>query len=85
MVFHLILSDSKFPQVSMTLLSILAVLNNAVGVMISTRPSTSKLSSPFSNSLVTVAKATITIDIIITCILHSFLQFPSKVEELSFF
>ena len=30
MVFHWSLSDSKFPQVSRTLLSILADLNNAV-------------------------------------------------------
>ena len=34
MVFHGILSDSKSPQVSRTLLSILADLNNAVVIMI---------------------------------------------------
>ena len=38
MVFHWSLSDSKSPQVSRTLLSILAVLNNAVVWMVSTRP-----------------------------------------------
>ena len=54
MVFHWSLSDSKSPQVSRTLLSILAVLNNAVVWMVSTRPPTSKSSSPFSNPLVTV-------------------------------
>ena len=47
MVFHWSLSDSKSPQVSRTLLSILAVLNNAVVWMVSTRPPTSKSSSPF--------------------------------------
>ena len=54
MVFHWNLSDSKSPQVSWTLLSILAVLNNAVVWMVSTRPPTSKSSSPFSNSLVII-------------------------------
>ena len=57
MVFHRSLSDSKSPQVSRTLLSISAVLNNAVVWMVSTRPPTSKSSSPFSNPLVTVPNA----------------------------
>ena len=82
MAFHWSLSDSKSPQVSRTLLSILAVLNNAVVWMVSTRPPTSKSSSPFSNSLVTVPNAPITIGIIVTCMFHSFFQFPSKVEVL---
>ena len=68
MVFHWSLSDSKSPQVSRTLLSILAVLNNVVVWMVSTRPPTSKSSSPFSNHLVTVPNAPITIGIIV-CIL----------------
>ena len=80
MVFHWRLSDSKSPQVSRTLLSILTVLNNAVVWMVSTRPPTSKSSSPFSNPLVIVPNAPITIGIIVTCIFHSFFQFPSKVE-----
>ena len=54
MVFHRSLSDSKSPQVSRTLLSILAVFNNAVVWMVSIRPPTSKSSRPFNNSLVTV-------------------------------
>ena len=58
MVFHWSLSDNKSPQVSRTLLSILAILNNAVVWMVSTRPPTSKSSSPFSNPLVTVPKRT---------------------------
>ena len=70
MVFHWSLSDSKSPQVSRTLLSILAVLNNAVVWMASTRPPTSKSTSPFSNPLVTVPNAPITIGIIVTCMFH---------------
>ena len=50
--------------------------------MVSTRPPTSKSSSPFSNPLVTVPKAPITIGIIVTFMFHSFFQFSSKVEVL---
>ena len=67
MVFHWSLSDSKSPQVSRTLLSILAVL--VVVWMVSTRSSTSKSASPFSNPLVTVQNAPITIIIIIVIII----------------
>ena len=49
MVFHWSLSDNKSPQVSRTLLSILAVLNNAVIWMVSTRPPTPSPLVPFSN------------------------------------
>ena len=79
MVFHWSLSDSK-SQVSTTLPSILAVLNNAVVWMVSTRPPTSKSSSPFSNPLVTVPKAPIPIGIIVTFMFQSVFQFSSKVE-----
>ena len=82
MVFHRSLSDSKSPQVSRTLLSILAVLNNVVVCMVSTRLPTSKSFSSCSNPLVTVPNAPITIGIILTCMFHSFFQFPSKVEVL---
>ena len=82
MVFHWSLSDSKSPQVTSTLLSILAVLSNAVVWMAFTRPPTSKSSSPFSNPLVTVPNAPITIGIIVTYMFNSFFQFPSKVEVL---
>ena len=67
MVFHWSLSDSKSPQVSRTLLSILAVLNNVVFWMVSTCPLTSK--PPF---LLAVPKAPITIGIIVTFTFHSF-------------
>ena len=82
MVFHWSLSDNKSPQVSWTLLSILAILNNAVVWMVSTHPPISKSSSPFNNPLITVAKAPITIGIIVTFMFHSFFQFPSKVKVL---
>ena len=72
MVFHWRLSDSKSPQVSSTLLSVLAVFSNAVVWMVSTRPSTSKSSRPFNDPLVTVPKAPITIGIIVTFMFHSF-------------
>ena len=82
MVFHWILSDIKSPQVSRTLLSILAVFNNAVVWMVSTRPPTSKSSRLINNPLVTVPKAPITIGIILTFIFNSFFQFSRKVEVL---
>ena len=82
MVFHWILSDSKSPQVSRTLLSILAVLNNAVIWIVSTRPPTSKTSSPFNNPLVTVPSAPITIGIIVTFLFHSLFTSLAKVEVL---
>ena len=85
MVFHWSLSDSKSPQVSRTLLSILAVLNNAVVWMVSTRPPTSKSSSSLSNPFVTVPNAPITIGIIVTCIFHSFFKSLARSRYLSFF
>ena len=82
MVFHWSLSDSKSPRVSRTLLSILAVLINAVVWMVSSRPPTSKSSSPFSNPLVTALNAPFTIAIIVTVMFHGFFQFPRKAEVL---
>ena len=75
-VFHRSLSDSQSPQVSRSLLSIQAVLNNAVVWMLSTRPPTSKSSSAFCNPLVTLPNAPITIGMIVTCMFHSFLSIP---------
>ena len=69
-------------QVSRTLLSILAIFNNADVWMVSTRPPTSKSSRPFNNPLVTVQKAPITIGIIVTFMFHSFFQFSSEVKVL---
>ena len=85
MVFHWSLSDSKSPQVSRTLLSILAVFNNAVVWMVSTRPLTSKSSRPFNNLLVTVPKAPITIGIIVTFMFNSFFSSLARSRYLSLF
>ena len=54
--FHWNPSGSKSPQISRTLLSILAVFNNDVVWIVSIRPPSSKSSSPFNNPLVTVTK-----------------------------
>ena len=85
MVFHWSLSDSKSPQVSRTLLYILAVFNNAVVWMVSTRPPTSKSSSPFSNPLATVPNAPIKIGIIVTCMFHSFFNSLARFKNVSLF
>ena len=85
MVFHWRLSDCKSPQVSRTLLSILAVFNNAVFWMVSTRPPTSKSSRPFNNPLVLVPKAPITIGIIVTFMFHSFFNSLARSRYLSLF
>ena len=82
MVFHWNLNDSKSPQVSRTLLSILAVLNNVVVWMLSTRLPISKFSSPFNNPL---PKAPITIGIIVTFMFHSLFNSLARSRYLSFF
>ena len=86
MVFQWRLSDSKSPQVSRTLLSILAVLNNVVVWMVSAHPPTSKSSSRFSTSLVSVPNAPITMAIIVTCMFHRFFfNSLARSRYLSFF
>ena len=84
MVFHETQSDSKSPQISRRLLSILAELNNAALLMISTRPLIFKSSSCFINPLVTVPSATITFGITVIFSLlqkglraYLFIHFPS--------
>ena len=72
MVIHWSLRDSKSHQVSRTLLSILAVFNEAVFWIVPTRPPTSKLSRPCNNPLVTVPNAPITIGVIFTFMLNIF-------------
>ena len=79
-VFRWSLGDSKSPQVSRTLLSILAVLNYDVVWIVSPRPPNSKSSSPFKNSLVNVPKAPIRIGIISTCMFHSFFYSLARVR-----
>ena len=85
MVFHWSLSDSKSPQVSRILLGILAVLSNVVVWMVSARPPTSNSSSPFSNPLVTLPNAPITIGVIVTFMFHSFFNSLARSRYLSFF
>ena len=80
MIFHWRLSDSKSPQVSRTLLSILAVFNNAVVWMVSTRLPTSKSSRPFNNPLLTVP-----IGIIVTLMFHSFFNSQARSRYWSLF
>ena len=81
MVFHWSFSDSKSPQVSRAILTILADLNNIVVWMFSTRPSLSISSSPFNNSSVTVSRTPITIGINVTFVFYIFFQFSSKVDS----
>ena len=75
-------SDSTSPQVSRTLLSI---FNNVVVWMVSSRPPTSKSSCAFSNPLITVPNAPITIGIIVTCMFHNFFNSLARSRYLSFF
>ena len=80
-----ILGDNKSPQVSRTLLSILADLSNAVVCMVPTCPVISKSSSPCTNLLVTVPSALITIGIIVTFMFHSFFNSFARSRYLSLF
>ena len=82
MVSHWSLIDSKSPQVSRTLLSILADLNNAVVWMVFTPLLISKSSSPCTNPLVTVPRVQITIGITVT---FSFFSSLARSRYLSFF
>ena len=66
------LSDSKSPQVSRALLSILADHNKAVVWLVSTRPLISKSSSLYINPLVAVTRAPITLGITVTFMFHRF-------------
>ena len=85
MVSYWTLSESKSPQVSRTLLSILAVFTIALVWMVSTRPPTSKSSRPFNNSLVSVPKPAITISIIFTFIFLSLFNSLARSRYSSLF
>ena len=70
---------SKSPQVSWTLLNILADLNNAVVLMDSTRSPSTKSSTHCTNHLETARRTPITIGICITFKFHSFFfSIPSQ-------
>ena len=77
-------SDRKSPQVSRTLLSILAVLNNAVIWIVSTRRLISKSSRAFNNTLVTVPRVPFTSGTIVTFKFHSFFNSLARSMYLSF-
>ena len=68
-VFHYSLCDSKCPQVSGSLLSIRADLNNAV---VSICPLISSSSSPYSNPLGTFPNTSTTIDATVILMFHRF-------------
>ena len=73
MVFRWSLSDSKSSQVSRALLNILADLNHAVVWMVSARPPISNSFSLLAKYLGIVPSASITIDITVIFMFHSFL------------
>ena len=66
MASHWSLSDSKSLQVTRTLLSILAYINNTVVLMVSTCSFISKLSNPLTNPLGIVPRIPSTISITVT-------------------
>ena len=84
MVFNWSLSDSKFLQVSLILLTILADLNNAVVWMVSSCLFISNSSSPFTNHLLIVPRAAIAIGITVTFMFHSFFNSRTS-SRYSFF
>ena len=77
--------EFEWTQVSRTRLRILAVLSNAVVLIVSTRLPTSKSSRPFNNPLVTVPNAPITIGTIVTFMFQSFFNSLARLRYLSFF
>ena len=72
MVFYKSLSDKKSSHVSRALPSILADFINVVVDMLSTRPLSSKSSSPRTNPLVTVSTAPVKIGATVTFMFHNF-------------
>ena len=84
MVFHWRLYN-KSRQVSRTLLSILVDLDGALVWTASTCSIISKSFSPWTNPLLTVLRAPITVDIMTTFILHSFFSSLARSMYLSFF
>ena len=74
MIFHRSMSDSKSPQVSRTLLRILADLKNAVVWMVSISKSSSTLTKP----LTTVPSLPITVGVTVIFSYHGFLKFSGR-------
>ena len=82
--FHWSLRDSKSAQVSRTLSSILAALNNLLVRMFSLHPLISKYSSSSNKPLVNVPKALTTVGIIVTFMVHSFFNSLARSRILIF-
>ena len=78
-------SDSKSPQVSLVLLSILVDFNNAEVWMVSTRPIIFNSSGPSTNLFVTVPRAPITIGINVTFMFRTFFNSLARSWYSSFF
>ena len=70
---------------SRTFLSILADLSSAVVWMVSTRPLISKSSSPFTNPLMTLPSASVTIGITVTFYVVFFFSSQARFRYLSLF
>ena len=83
--FPRILCGTKSPQVSRTLLSILADLNSAVVWMVFILVLLSDSSCPFTNSLVIEPSVSIIIGITITFMFHSFFSSLARFRYLSLF
>ena len=83
MVFHWSLRDSKSPQVSRTLLSILADHNRAVVWIVFAHPLISNFCSLLMKPLETVSNAPIGISF--TLMFHSFFSSPARSKYLSLF
>ena len=79
------MTNRRSPQLSRTLLSILADLNNAVFWMVSTRPLISKSSSPCTNPLVIVPTTPIKIGFTVIFMFHGVFRFLSRSRFLSLF
>ena len=84
-VFHGILRESEFPQVSKTLNCILDYLNNAVVWMVLILPLISNSLCLFPRLLGTISRAPTTNDIILTLIFNSFFTSLAKSKYLSIF
>ena len=83
MIFQWSLSNSKSPQVSRILFSILADLNNAIVRTVSSRPVNSKSSNPSTNPFVIILRAPITISIIVTFMFQSFFNCRNLIKAKS--
>ena len=78
-VFHLSMSDSKSPQISKNLWSILSDPNNAAVWMVLICLPISNSFSPFSKHLESISSEIITIGITVTLLFHNFFDFLSVV------